>query len=1039
MYPLERWFKLAFARGEQAVFLEDALLSDRFYAYAVFRLRFFMGSSLVTGILHLIGFTILAFIFSGKTLVFALIVNTVSSLVNAWWWGALESMREQIRTMRHKGKTYLIAKIISPWFYLAILCSLFILTLTISWILLDTLRPTQRFELIHLFVFAVGLQLSLSILLRTYHSTVYAIRRIYRPFFSIVGIQLLGLFSTLLAWPVFGVWSYPLMLIPVSLITNILTYIYVSRMYRVIGFPPIRGVFGQMNTNSLHSTLNKEFFFAGFSYASLRLDNLIIISLFYGAYNNANEYDLFIFFYLISPFTHASFGWAQLFYFDLKRLDLELLQTLKKKFEKFVWQVSWFMGGFFCVLACIFATLFLQRNLGILYLFLVFFFLFRSHLAFFQIRAFAAQRYSILIIMGIIVMIYVSWISSTVSSEMEKFAFYVLFLLPLMFYLAPRFFSNMNPEANELMRSLPDWLSGLKHLDQQVRVRSVCISRNAKNSQVRQIAETIMHVIPHGSMMTIIGNYRITWYEPKIVSKPPSDTMLLHFGAGLIEKVLSIPYTYSGFESLRSAQQNGLFGGIVNKQHLEVDRSYKVAEIERRFCTRFPNGIFIDLNKKEPVQLHTLSSVQRRELMYGAIQYSKYLFRRFNKMSFDVTALLVAGDIRLIFGIPQCEMITKRQSWKSYINGINVCSALGAKIYDNEKKNMLSFTIKRALYRFIVLASVLAIWYIPIHDRAAGSFQLHSSNRSEVRAPASGFLRAIKYDEGSVIKAGTLIARLEVHDLTSQIARKRSEIEEAEAVLHSIGSNEHLKHLQKQRDGGGRFDKKKGKGIAGKMAEYRVEYEFARENYHWMKTLFEKNVVGEREFKRAKKNYHVWESQYQQVQDELEAKQALIDRLDEELRYFEKLKNDLELYSPVDGIIVTPRFRSMADRYYEEGDLILEVADPSQLEVEISLSEQEIAYIKPGQKVLLKIFALPYKNFRATVNRIAPVIQNDKSLQTDQLTVERSVIVYCLLDEFTPELLIGMGGYARIYLERRSFGSFVYHRLMRFIRTEFWW
>ena len=1037
MLSLERWFELASARGKQAVYLEDALLSDRFPAYAVYRLRFFMGTSLITAILHVIEFTILAFIFSGQTLVFALAISTASSLVSVWWWGALESMRGQIRSMRREGKTYLIGKNVSPWLYLAILCSVSILTLTIGWVLLDTLRPTQRFELIHLFVFARGLQLSLNVLLRTYHSIVYAVRRIYRPFFAIVGIQLFGLLGTLLAWPIFGVWSYPLMLIPVALITNILTYIYVSRMYRVMGFTPIRELFGQMNIKSLHGTFNKEFFLAGFSYASMRLDNLIIISLFFGAYHNSNEYDLFIFFYLISPFTHASYGWAQLFYFDLKRLDLELLLTLKKKFEKFVWQLAWFMGGFFCILACIFATLFMQRNLGMLYLFLVFFFLLRSHLAFFQIRAFAAQRYSILIKMGVIVMCYVSWVSTTASSDTEKFAFYVLVLLPVMIYLAPRFLSNMNPETIQLMRSLPEWLSVLKQQNQQIRVRSVCISRTVKNSQVRQIAKKIMHVIPPDSMMTIIGNYRITWYESNIVSKPPSDTVLLHCGAGLIEKLQSIPYAGNGFESLRSAQQNGLFGGIINKHQIEVDRSYRIDEIEQRFYTRFPNGIFFDVNKKEPENLHTLSSVQRRELMYGAIQYSKHLFRSLNKMSFDVTTLLVAGDIRLIFGIPQSELVTERQSWKSYINGINVCSALGARIFDNEKKNMLSFTFKRALYRLIALATVVAIWYIPMHDRATGSFQLRSASRSEVRAPAPGFLKAIKYDEGSVIKAGALIARLEVHDLTSQIARKQSEIEEVEAVLRSIGSNEHLKQLQKQRRRDGRFDQKKG--IAGKMNEYRVEYEFARENYHWMKTLFEKNVVGEREFKRAKKNLHVWESQYQQIHDELEAKLAHRERLNEELRYFEKLKNDLELYSPVDGLIVTPRLHEQAGRYYEEGDLILEVADPSQLEIEISLSEKEIAYIKPGQKVLLKAFALPYKNFRATVNRIAPVIQNDELLQTDQRTVERSAIVYCQLDELSPELRIGMGGYARIYLERRSFGSFVFHRLMRFIRTEFWW
>jgi len=101
-----------------------------------------------------------------------------------------------------------------------------------------------------------------------------------------------------------------------------------------------------------------------------------------------------------------------------------------------------------------------------------------------------------------------------------------------------------------------------------------------------------------------------------------------------------------------------------------------------------------------------------------------------------------------------------------------------------EVKNMILHRHKRlAAWSVAAAAAVVAVAVIPMHDRAAGSFELRPAWRAEVRAPVGGFVREMAAREGEPVTAGALLARLEVPDLASQYTRKRAEIDEARAAL----------------------------------------------------------------------------------------------------------------------------------------------------------------------------------------------------------------------------------------------------------------
>jgi multidrug resistance efflux pump len=165
--------------------------------------------------------------------------------------------------------------------------------------------------------------------------------------------------------------------------------------------------------------------------------------------------------------------------------------------------------------------------------------------------------------------------------------------------------------------------------------------------------------------------------------------------------------------------------------------------------------------------------------------------------------------------------------------------------------------------------------------------------------------------------------------------------------------------------------------------------------------------------------------------EEIEAQRARLASLNEELKHLEDQRRKQDVFCPIPGLMTTPRLKEKVGQYLREGDLIGVVEARSGLELEIALAEQDVARVRPGQAVRLKARALPYETFRTVVDRVAPTGVRGEA--------QSSVTVYGRLDHATDELRTEMTGYARIDTGRRPIGAILVDRMLRFVRTEFWW
>jgi multidrug resistance efflux pump len=414
-------------------------------------------------------------------------------------------------------------------------------------------------------------------------------------------------------------------------------------------------------------------------------------------------------------------------------------------------------------------------------------------------------------------------------------------------------------------------------------------------------------------------------------------------------------------------------------------------------------------------------------------------------------------------------------------------------------KMLLRRHIRTAVWVLLLTAVPAALYFVEIEDREGGPFQVRPTVRAEVRAPVAGFLRAVEYDEGEHVSQGALVARLDVPDLDSRLAQKRAEVQEIQAKVrlleigsrpeevaearHKLERARHWRDLAEQdlrhaREGL-REDLKR---LDDLLVQQRAEREFARYAHDRSERLYSHGTGTKEELQNARKDFDVRESQLKQTLDqkrvreeqgtreaeaelakrekelgdaesalavleagsrpqEIDAERAHLARLKEEARYLEGLQGKLLITSPVAGLVTTPHPKEKAGQYLKEGDLICVVEEPSVLEAEIAVGEQEVARVHPGQAVDLKARALPFETLHAQVSRVAPGAArgDDKAAPAPRGDTQTTVTVYCQLEEPPAELRPGLTGHARIACGRRTLGAISLERGLRLLRTEFWW
>ena len=139
-----------------------------------------------------------------------------------------------------------------------------------------------------------------------------------------------------------------------------------------------------------------------------------------------------------------------------------------------------------------------------------------------------------------------------------------------------------------------------------------------------------------------------------------------------------------------------------------------------------------------------------------------------------------------------------------------------------------------------------------------------------------------------------------------------------------------------------------------------------------------------------------------------------------------------QLIAPTGGFVLTPSLEALEGRRLEEGEIFAQVSPLDTLRVEIGVSEADVARIRPGQALRIKVLGFPDRQFRGTVHEVAWM---------GEPTAHGRPAVFKVLGRVAnPNGLLksGMTGRARVDVAPDTLLSRWTRGLWRWIRMSFW-
>jgi hypothetical protein len=679
--PLERWLRRQAAREERIVVLEEALLGDRLWRYSWYRLRWFFLRYVVESAAHAVTVFLLFRGLAWDNFLLVVVATTSSALVSSFWWGALEALRARVRDLHRSGSPHRIPRLIGGWLALSLGLSGAVLAFGVGWAVWRAADGTIGAA--DAFVTAMALRLALDIPIRCYHSGVYAIRRVYKPLTASLAPELLGLATMLALWPVAGVWAVVVSAVLTTFFTSGVTLLYVRKVYHFLGYTPFREASVATVRSATRGAL-REALEGGFSHAVMALDALAVLALLYGAKTDS---DALLVLFLTMPTIRAGADWAQLLYFDLKRLELRLFTNLRKRFERQTLELAWLLGLVFWGAAVAITAGFdagSARDLGPA---LLAFFVSRSLLARAQIQAFAEGRYFAVIGTGALCLAGLGAVGPVANGEAPRLAAVALVAVACVAALArlSRSARALGEPGTALLTL--EWLRRLGNLHSPVRVGSARVvastggaerldarSREDRNRwRLSQLADRTARVLGKSGSAAWIGPDRVTWFEPVGAPRVTPD-LLQRMSGGLMGEIRTTDCA-TGEEALLAAGREGIVG-YASAHLLRAIVPVDVEAARQTFAELVPGGIVYAPEDPVPAELAGLTGSELRAILVDAVAFARDLRVGRRRSRFDVSALCSGGELRLVFVADLKASRRARCRWRQVVTALNIRGAV---------------------------------------------------------------------------------------------------------------------------------------------------------------------------------------------------------------------------------------------------------------------------------------------------------------------------------------------------------------------------
>jgi len=249
----------------------------------------------------------------------------------------------------------------------------------------------------------------------------------------------------------------------------------------------------------------------------------------------------------------------------------------------------------------------------------------------------------------------------------------------------------------------------------------------------------------------------------------------------------------------------------------------------------------------------------------------------------------------------------------------------------------------------------------------AASGYVVAQRRAAVASKATGRLVELTVREGSLLKRGELIARIDASDVNASLEASQAGVRQAEAALRQAEAN---------------------------LAQAQVQQANAEDDLKRTRGLAAQEFISPQAVDAAVTRSRAAEAASAAARAGLGTAQAGIAQARAQVKVQQVSHDSTEIRAPFDGVVLV--------KNANVGDLItpfsnasgslaavVTMADLSTLEVEADVSESSVAQVRRDQPVEITLDAIPGMRFRGSVSRIVPTVDRAKATVMTKVRFEQ--------------------------------------------------
>lgn len=369
----------------------------------------------------------------------------------------------------------------------------------------------------------------------------------------------------------------------------------------------------------------------------------------------------------------------------------------------------------------------------------------------------------------------------------------------------------------------------------------------------------------------------------------------------------------------------------------------------------------------------------------------------------------------------------------------------------------------------VVLLAIAAVLYFLLRSgRPASSLQVSGNievTDVEVSFKIAGRVQERLVDEGEVVAAGTVVARLESRDLAEQVAMRKAEAQAAAAFLAQLLAGSRQEEIAQAEAGMRQSQARLDELLHGSRTQEidaakaavtlaKADAERAKLDYERYARLYEKVNVSAQQYDAAKAGFEMAQARQREAEEQLklvlegprkeqieQAREALVqakerymlvrkgprqEEIDQARARAEQARQALAVAETQLGYatVTAPMPGVVLSKNVEPGEMVapgtpvVTIGDLEKVWVRAYINETDLGRVKLGQRATVTTDTYPGKQYTGHVSFIASKAEfTPKNVQTDK---ERVKLVYRIkVDILNPrmELKPGMPADAAIHLD----------------------